>query len=504
FDIDTADGLLRGVRMRIAFETDEIDRVTGWFATIADVSSERAELRDLRQSAERDALTGVYNQNHFDGALAAAIADAERNREHVGLLMIEVDRFRDIGQLFGHDAGNTVIRFVARVLTSLVRGTDSVVRLGRNEFAVILARASDEGGIIGRAKSILSALSARIKVGRDTIGITASMGVAIFPQDAETAVDLFAAASYALAAVPDRPSVLNRYDASVKRQRRDERRFFAEIRRGLRNEEFMPFFQPKVDLETGSVVGFEALCRWCHPSRGLLTPGAFHTALDSPHIGAELSDVTLIGAFRATHALRSMALEFGEIAINLSPAQLAKPDLARFIEELQHRYGTTSREIVFEVLENVLMREKSVVSDNLHALAEAGFSISLDDFGTGYASLTHIREPFIKEVKIDRSFVMGSSGSLGDQQIVAAIVHMASKLNLKMVAEGIEDEEVLRKLRALGCTTGQGFVFAPALPFEQAAELLGRQGRIFALLDAVSTAPDAPPNSANAPSAVAG
>ncbi|MEM8664122.1 MAG: GGDEF domain-containing protein, partial [Pseudomonadota bacterium] len=246
FDIDSADGPLKGIRLHIAFDTDEVGAVRGWFATIADVTSERAQLQDLRVNAERDALTGVYNQNQFDGALANAIADAQREREHVGLLLVSVDRYRDLNQVFGHEAGDIVTRFVARVLTNLVRNSDRVVRLGRNEFGVILARASDEDGVVQRAKSIQAALSTTVSTGEDRVRITASIGMAIFPQDTESNLDLYAAASYALGQMPEGPSVLHRYDATMRRRRDDERRFIEEIRRGLQHEEFTPFFQPKV------------------------------------------------------------------------------------------------------------------------------------------------------------------------------------------------------------------------------------------------------------------
>ncbi|MEM9221973.1 MAG: bifunctional diguanylate cyclase/phosphodiesterase [Pseudomonadota bacterium] len=484
FDMEVDGKVDRGIRMRIAFEAEGTESGLTWRAALEDVTQERQQLAELRTRAERDRLTGVYNESQFSRTLADAIEEAKHHREHVGLVLVSIDSFHELDALVGRAASDSVVRFVARAITNLVRSTDTVVRLGRADFGVILARAADEGGLVSRALKIRDALATQVNIGDSSVAITASLGFAVYPQDTDLGVDLYAAASHALGETVSGLAMIRRYDRKARQRHDDEKHLMEDIRRGIEADEFVPYFQPKVDLESGAVVGFEALCRWQHPTRGLLTPGAFLSALESTTVGMDLSNVSLFGSFEAARAFKDMSLAFGHIAVNLSAAQLAKPGLALVVSELQERFGVTCDEISFEVLENVLMRDKTVVCDNLDDLWRAGFRISLDDFGTGFASLTHIRKPFIDEVKIDRSFVMDAGTSPNDQQIVAAIVQMARKLNLHMVAEGIEDEDTLAKLRALGCTTGQGFVFAPALPFSEAAEFLGRQNRIFNILGA--------------------
>ncbi|MEM8550797.1 MAG: bifunctional diguanylate cyclase/phosphodiesterase [Pseudomonadota bacterium] len=482
FQIDTGERECIAVKMRVAFAFDE-GLATGWLATVEDVTTERAELDAIKNMAERDPLTGAHNRLYFEKALDAATELAQTKRELAGLILINLDDFKGLVQTHGHLAGDMILRYCARVLTNLVRSTDTVVRLSGDEFAIILSSTSDEDGLTRRAHKIAEALATEVVVGDDVVPVSASIGLAIYPFDTVGGVDLFKAASYALreAGRAGTPSVV-RYSQAIRERRDAERSFIEDVRRAIAEGEFEPFFQPKVDLESGAIVGFEALCRWRHPQRGVLTPGAFWMALESPVVGVDLSNVSLAGSFRAAEELSRMGLDFGHISVNLSARQLAQRDLIALVASLQQQHSIPASHIAFEVLENVLIREKGTVRDNLNTLADMGFMVALDDFGTGFASLTHIREPFIREVKIDRSFVTNAGANPSSQKIVAAIVQMARKLRLRMVAEGIEDEETLRKLRAMGCTVGQGFVFSQALPLNEAAEFLGRQSRITALL----------------------
>jgi EAL domain-containing protein (putative c-di-GMP-specific phosphodiesterase class I) len=337
---------------------------------------------------------------------------------------------------------------------------------------------------MGLADRLAAALTTRIAVGSASIPLSSSIGVAIYPDDVSPRVDIYKAADQALfAAKADGKGCVRRFDPQMREQKESHRRLVARVKEGLRRGEFVPYFQPKFDLVSGSVVGFEALCRWQHPQEGVLLPGAFWEAFDDPEVGGTLSDVTLVGSFDAARRFRERALPFGHVAINLSRLQLERNHLADQVRALQEEYGVAAEEVVFEVLENVLIRDERNVYRNLTELYRLGFRVALDDFGTGFASLTHIREPFIREVKIDRSFVTDVASDPHDLQIVAAIVQMARKLGLTLVAEGIEDEETVRRLAALGCTVGQGFVFSKALPFEEAMEFLGRQSRIASLVD---------------------
>ena len=472
----------QSIRLSVAFFRAG-NTITGWIGTVEDNTEELRRIAQLTERAERDAVTSVYNRDQLEPQLQKTLTTARLERASVGLLLVAIDGFRRTTQIFGHAAGDIIMRFAARSLSRMVRASDIIVRMSAEEFAIIMVSVTDDAGVQRRAEDIRANLATSVNVGTDSVDISASIGYAIYPQDTEQGLDLYAAASYALSeTAPNAPSAICRYHPAVRKQREDEKRGIGEFRRAIDANEFTPYFQPKVDLESGRVTGFEALCRWCHPERGVLPPGAFLAGLNSPIVGADLSNVSLIGSFRAAHEFHRLGLSFGQISINLSSLQLARPGLIDMVSALRTQYEIDPSEIAFEVLENVLIREKNVVHHNLHALSGAGYAISLDDFGTGFASLTHLREPFIREVKIDRSFVMRSSSNPHDLQIVNAIIQMARKLGLKTVAEGIEDEETLRKLRAMGCTVGQGFVFAPALPFEEAVEFLGRQARIFSML----------------------
>ena len=454
-----------------------------WIASVEDITDERRQLDEMRCLAERDPLTGLHNRNRLVRALAREVTGAREAREMVAMLMITLTDLKEINEAHGYRTGDLLLKYVGVTLRQQVRATDEVMRIGSGEFAVLLTRAASETGVLSRVQAIRAALASSIAVGIHRIDVRATIGYAIYPDDTVGGIDLMSAVTYALGdALAAAPRSVSRYSPAIRERREGDRRLIEEITRALRRREFTTFFQPQVDLETGAIVGFEALCRWCHPERGVLTPGAFYQALSSPVVSAELSDTSLIGSFKAARLWRENGLEFGNIAINMSATQLARPNLLEIIEELMRRFGVSPQEISFEVLENVLIDDNDITHNNLRALSHEGFTIALDDFGTGFASLTHIREPYISQIKIDRSFVTHAGSNARDQQIVAAIVQMARKLGLAMVAEGIEDEETLRKLRAVGCTTGQGFVFAPALPFEEATEFIGRQSRIFEML----------------------
>jgi diguanylate cyclase (GGDEF)-like protein len=453
------------------------------FATVQDVTAERACVAEMKQLAEHDPLTGVYNRTVFDRAVREAARQADCARLHAALFLVDVDDFKEINDGFGQPAGDQVLKFVARGLTSLVRASDTVVRLAGDEFAVIVGGLADVEAIMQLAERFQKALSARVSLGTDSVRLSTCIGVAVYPQDVAPRVDVYKAADQALCAAKaaGRGSV-RRFDPAMRAEKETRRALVSRVRQGLAAGEFEPFFQPKLDLRSGTVVGFEALCRWRHPVRGTLGPGAFLPAFEDPDVGGALSDASLSGAFAAARAFRERGLSFGHVAVNLNAAQLERDDLVPHVLRLKAEHGLASDEVVFEVLENVLIRDHRTVYRNLTELFRNGFRVALDDFGTGYASLAHIREPFIREVKIDRSFVTDAAARPQDLQIVAAIVQMARKLGLSLVAEGIENEETLRQLRILGCQVGQGFVFSEALPLAGALEFISRQSRIAALL----------------------
>lgn len=476
------------VRVRLVGETIyHGGEAVYWIATVQDVAKDPGRIAPDAATPEVDAMTSTLGHGEFEGVMTRAMEIAQSLGTFVGLVMVDVDRFRSINIEYGHTAGDELIRFVARCLTSMVRATDSVIRLGGDDFAVVLSGATHPEGVTERAERIAAALQVSVNAGSIKVPLSCSLGVAIYPDDGVTADGLLRAAKQALetARAGRKRRKVMRYDQSEQIRQERHKALISRVRDGVAAQEFEPFFQPKVDLHTGKILGFEALLRWQHPSDGTLTPGAFYQALEDQDVGGLLSDVSLQGAFEAAGHWAMVGLPFVSVAVNLNAQQLERDDLLDQIEMLRRRTDISPSAIVFEVLESVLIRDKPVVYGNLLALSAAGYKVALDDFRTGFASLSHIREPFIREVKIDRSFVTNAANSEQDRQIVAAIVQIARKLKLNMVAEGIEDEETLRHLRSVGCTVGQGFVFAPALPRLQATEFVARQFRIEKLVDVV-------------------
>nr|WP_255720402.1 bifunctional diguanylate cyclase/phosphodiesterase [Acuticoccus kalidii] len=487
FDVECERAGTPPTRLRL---TGEIVRSGGeplrLFLSLHDKGAARTHQDLSTEGADRDSLTGAYNRSVLDDIITKATQDAANGARRAALFMVDVDNFKDVNDTNGRDAGDEVLRHVARTLKTVIGPQDVLIRLAGDEFAVVIAEVEDGAAMADLGERIGGLLRTRVTAPSGPVDIQVSLGLALFPDDVSADVDLYRAASQALfEAKADGGDGLKRFDPAMRERREQHRAFIWNVRAGLARGEFEPFFQPKLDLRTGCVVGFEALCRWRHPERGTLGPVAFFKAFDDRDIGGVLSDVALRGSFAAVRKFHDMGLSPGHIAVNLNQIQLERPELVDQIERLQAEFEVAPTEILFEVVENVLIHDKRTVYDNLTELFHRGFRVALDDFGTGFASLTNIREPFIREVKIDRSFVTNSTINPLDQQIVAAIVQMARKLGLGVVAEGIEDEETLKNLRMLGCTMGQGFVFSHALPFDDALQFIGRQERILTLLEGI-------------------
>ena len=427
-----------------------------------EVTNRKETEQRLWTAANHDTLTGLSNRAHFFGLLADKIVSAEATETRLSLLFVDLDDFKDVNDVVGHDAGDALLCEVAARLRGLT-SHGILARLGGDEFAIALETGGGDGAGVAFGQTLLAGLRQPFLFQGQSLSTRASVGVAIFPDDHCAIADLMKDADLALycAKREGRNRVL-RYRPEMRSAAVERTTILAAVRTGLDSLAFIPHYQPKVCLVSHNVVGLEALARWEHPERGLLGPQTFAAAFDDHDLSVQLGRAMRARIAQDMRAWLDAGLDCGRVAFNLSSAEFSSGvDLASDILEVFERFGIPTSRIMAEVTETVLLgNDVARVDSVLDRLHSAGVRISLDDFGTGFASLTHIKQFPVQEIKIDRSFVSGLGTNERDSAIVAAVLGLGTRLGLDVVAEGIETPEQARRLRQLGCRYGQGYLFA--------------------------------------------
>jgi diguanylate cyclase (GGDEF)-like protein len=426
----------------------------------SDITERKASEERLRHAASHDALTGLPNRAALQNALDQAMGRARDLGGNVTLILIDLDHFKDINDTLGHDAGDHLLRITADRLNHAVSGIGLVARLGGDEFAVLIEDQAAQADAEQLAASLLSELRKGFIYGGKVISVSATLGIASFA-DTPHPAELLKDADLALyAAKNGGRSRVARFTPGLREAVEQRMALSDDVRKALAEGQIVPFYQPKVDLGTRTVVGFEALARWLHPTRGVLTPAVFGAVFDDAQLSTAIGEAILARVVEDMQLWRSRDIDCGRIAINLSSFAFSAPDLADQILAKLARGGIPYQCFEVEVTETVLLGEARGVATTLQRLHDNGVKISLDDFGTGYASLTHLKRFPVDELKIDRSFVSDLEKDADDAAIVTAVVSLATSLELKVVAEGVETAGQVEMLKAAGCHYGQGYLFA--------------------------------------------
>lgn len=431
-------------------------RVRGWLVTAVDVSEQQLAEARLRQLAYVDPLTRLPNRRSLFDEL-----DAARDGQLlVGLILIDIRRFSLVNDTFGHDVGDDLLIRFGNRLRQLVDADDFVARVGGDEFAVA-CRIEEKGQLVAYAESIRSGLSGIARVKDFPMRLEIRMGLAALPPGATGALELTRAADVALSRAEASAANWCLFEEDMLDAVQQRARIEAELRTALQRGEIVPFFQPIVQLETGTTVGAEVLVRWDHPLEGCLAPDRFMRY-------AEDSDlIVAIDLAMVSHA--ATLLERGDIAVplnvNLSGTTLGSLELRERLSARDEPLASVDPAMIqIEVTESMLIDEGSVAESRVHELAKRGFGIIIDDFGTGYASLNYLQRLPIAGIKIDRHFTVALPSNAKEQLITTALIDLSRALGLALVAEGIETPEQLRTLQRLGCKKGQGYLFSAPLP----------------------------------------
>jgi diguanylate cyclase (GGDEF)-like protein len=429
-------------------------------------------LRVSRKDAVTDDLTGLGNRRHLLARLDRSIADAERDKDELALLLIDLDGFKELNDTLGHHAGDQVLRQIGPRLAEVLRGGDTLARLGGDEFAVVL-HPGDEAAASAAGLRLRSALERSFRVGGIRVNIDASIGIAMFPRHARDGIGLLQRADVAMYEAKRTRTGHEVYLPERDRHSRERLELLGEMRDALDAGELILHYQPKAEIATGAVRGVEALVRWAHPRRGLLAPAEFLPLAEQSGLGRSLT------AFVIDLALAEMT-ESGldlSVAVNLGPADLLDLGLPSEVDRLLRSRRFAPEQLRLEVSEDVVMADPDRTLEVLSGLRQIGVATALDDFGAGHASLGHLKALRVDELKIDRSFVTRLPHDERDQAIVHATVELGRRLGMRVVAEGVETVETWDALASLSCDEAQGFYLGRAMPAAALAPWLGARAR---------------------------
>jgi diguanylate cyclase (GGDEF)-like protein len=425
--------------------------------------------REAHRLALEDALTGLPNRRLFEDTIRAALASPPDSGASHAVFLLDLNEFKRVNDLHGHPTGDQVLCQVANRLRNAVSAEDIVARTGGDEFGIVAFHLPGPEAATAIARRIMGSLAQSISIGARRLQVGAAIGIVLLPQDGTTAEEVLRKADTALyrAKGGARPG-FRFFEAEMDRALREFDLLERELRKAIDTDMIRPFYQPQIDLASNTIVGFEVLARWTHPTLGEIEPGRFIPVAEESGLINELSLRLLRQACRDANAWPDHV----QLSFNLSPVQLRDSTQGSELLRILTESGFPSARFEIEITENTLVRDIETVRTELASFRQAGVQIALDDFGTGYSSLFHLRSFTPDKIKIDRSFVSAMTFDRGSEEIVRALIGLGSGLRLTVTAEGVETRAQQSRLRALGCPFGQGFLFSRAVPAAEAARMV--------------------------------
>lgn len=455
---------------------DDYHRFTGFRGVGADLTEMRRSEAEIKRLARYDALTGLPNRVVMRQTLDQAVRGDSNNSDRCALFLLDLDRFKNVNDTLGHPVGDALLRLVAERLLREVGDDGRVGRLGGDEFNVVLPGLVDRARLAELAQRIIQSLSQPYMVEGATISIGASVGIAIAPEDGDCPDQLVRNADLALYAAKAAGKGCHRfYENAMHTDAKDRRLLENDLRYALRDNALSLVYQPIVSARSEEIVGFEALVRWTHPTRGPVPPSLFIPIAEEigliPQIGEWVLRTACNDATRWPDHIR--------IAVNLSPLQFANPSLPAVVMNALATSGLAAERLELEITEGVFLNDGDTTEDMFQRLSGIGVRLALDDFGTGYASLGYLKRAPFNKIKIDQSFVRGAAvAGNRNAAIIKAIVALAESLDMETTAEGAETHDEVALIRSLGCSHIQGYIFGKPMPASDAEHLLARSPRI--------------------------
>ncbi|MBV2183236.1 MAG: EAL domain-containing protein [Rhizobium sp.] len=476
------DGTLYWVATTIVPHISVAGKVDSYTAIRFDITPRKLIEEELRASKEHhraianlDALTGLPNRRRFQEYIAELVAEGTVADRRLYLALFDLDAFKELNDSFGHDAGDLLLQIIAERLKPLAQDRHFVARLGGDEFGLILDGVN-VGEAFGFFEAVLDAVREPIEIERSPRRCSASMGISVFPEHGRDATSLFKAADMALYHAKSLGRDRRELFQHKLRERVEQRSAtLLDIEHGLKGGEFRFFYQPIVRTSPNSLVSLEALMRWQHPTRGVITPLDFSLAFEDPAMRAALGMFMLEKVFNDMAVLRAGGVALGRVALNLTNSDFRSDAFLDLFFERCAATGIGPEQFCVEVTEGMFLgRDQKRVEHGLRRLHEAGVEVALDDFGTGYASLTHLQELPIDRLKIDRRFISNITKSSKDQAIVSGVINIAHGLGKVVTAEGVEDAEQVAMLLGMKCDFLQGWFFSKACDVNSLPDVISR------------------------------
>ncbi|MDO9424257.1 MAG: EAL domain-containing protein [Methylobacter sp.] len=453
---------------------DHQSKVRHRVATFSDITDQKHAEQTIWQQANFDSLTGLPNRHLFYERLAQEMKKSQRMGLPLALLFLDLDHFKDVNDTLGHGKGDLLLKEMAQRLLNCVRNTDTVARLGGDEFTIILSELHEQDNIERLAQDILCQLTKPFELAGEIAYVSVSIGITLYPEDTDDIDVLIKNADQAMYAAKDQGRNCRHYfTISMQEAALARMRLINDLRNALAERQFWLAYQPIVELTTGFIHKAEALIRWQHPACGLISPADFIPAAEATGMIIDIGEWVFREAAQQAAQWRTRHHDQFQISINKSPVQFQKEDnghLAWF--EHLRELGLPGQSVVVEITEGLLMDAGVLITGQLLAFRDAGIQVSLDDFGTGYSSLSYLKKFDIDYLKIDQSFTRNLSPNANDLALCEAIIVMAHKLGIKVIAEGIETQEQCDLLIAAGCDYGQGYLFSRPVAADEFEKLL--------------------------------
>ncbi len=448
-------------------------RITHFVATGKDITERMQTQERLAYMAQHDPLTELPNRTLLLDRLKQSLAGARWRQRRAAVLFVDLDRFKTINDTLGHEVGDRLLQQLAERFQRSVRDGDTVARFGGDEFVILLDDVASEDDVSGVAQKVLQALAPPFQVERQTLYVTASIGVSLFPNDGDDATTLLKNADIAMYRAKELgKNTYQFYSADMSSRAFERLTLESNLRRALEHGEFHLYYQPQVDVTTGDIVGVEALLRWRHPEFGLVMPSDFIPLLEETGLIVPVGEWALDTACAQLVAWHGQGWPRLRLAVNLSPRQFQTQNLAAAVKQALARLDGDPGRLELEITEGMLVRHAPATIETIEALHALGVRMAIDDFGTGYSSLSYLRRLPIDTLKIDRSFVRDIPQDPDDSAITSAIIALAQSLKIEMIAEGVENAAQRDFLRARGCSMMQGYLFSRPQPAEEITRLL--------------------------------
>lgn len=425
----------------------------------------------IEQLSLYDSLTRLPNRSLFRDRINRLLPVASRTRQPVSILMIDINNFKNLNDALGHDSGDQILVEFCKRIQRTLNPNDTLCRLGGDEFVLVLPE-KDSSQAKKHAKKIISKISAPFSVNHNELTISTSIGISIFPEHGSDRSTLLRHADIGLSLAKRDNAGIHVFDKNKDESNDAQIRLSIEINQAFSEQQFELYYQPKIDINTNTLVAAEALGRWMHPSRGIVSPVIFIEALEQYNL---IDKYTYQAVRQAVKSIKRWVADGHNIkvAINISTRSLMNPNFVKKIQSIISDFSI-SRRLIFEITESLLLSDYDYVFDSLTRLRALGIELSIDDFGTGYSSLSRLKRLPVNELKIDQSFIREMDENIDDQIIVKSIIDLAHNLGLTVVAEGIETKGILQQLKTLGCDIAQGYLVSMPLPEKEFEKFLSK------------------------------